>query len=90
MDVRKESEYDSQHVKGFRNFPLDFINKHMAELDRDKGYYLHCQGGYRSMITASILRSRGFENIVNIKGGFNALKETDLPLTEFHEPVTML
>ena len=90
LDVRKESEYDSQHVKGFRNFPLDFINKHMAELDRDKGYYLHCQGGYRSMITASILRSRGFENIVNIKGGFNALKETDLPLTEFHEPVTML
>jgi rhodanese-related sulfurtransferase len=90
LDVRKESEYESQHVVGFRNFPLDFINRNMAELDRDKGYYLHCQGGYRSMITASILKSRGFEHIVNIKGGFNALKETDLKLTEYHEPATML
>jgi hydroxyacylglutathione hydrolase len=90
LDVRKESEYESQHVVGFRNFPLDFINKHMAELDRHKGYYLHCQGGYRSMITASILKSRGFEKVVNIKGGFNALKETDLKLTDFHEQVTML
>ncbi len=90
LDVRKESEYESQHVEGTVNFPLDFINRNMAELDRDKGYYLHCQGGYRSMITASILRSRGFEKIINIKGGFNALKETDLELTEFHEPLTML
>ncbi|MEJ2003862.1 MAG: MBL fold metallo-hydrolase [Cyclobacteriaceae bacterium] len=90
LDVRKESEYDSQHVVGSKNFPLDFINRNMAELDRDEGYYLHCQGGYRSMITASILKSRGFEKIINIKGGFNALKETDLELTEFHEPATML
>ncbi|MCA6073564.1 MBL fold metallo-hydrolase [Fulvivirga sedimenti] len=90
LDVRKESEYESQHVEGTINFPLDFINRNMAELDRDQGYYLHCQGGYRSLITASILRSRGFEKIVNIKGGFNALKETDLKLTEFHEPLTLL
>jgi len=90
LDVRKESEYESQHVVGFKNFPLDFINKNFAQLNRDNGYFLHCQGGYRSMITASILKSRGFEKVVNIKGGFNALKETDLELTDFHEPVTML
>jgi len=90
LDVRKESEYESQHVVGFKNFPLDFINKNFAQLNRDNGYFLHCQGGYRSMITASILKSRGFEKVVNIKGGFNALKETDLEPTDFHEPVTML
>ncbi len=90
LDVRKESEFESQHVKGATNFPLDFINRNMQKIDRNQTYYLHCQGGYRSMITSSILKARGFENIVNIQGGFDALKETSLALTEFHEPQTML
>lgn len=90
LDVRKESEYESQHLKGVVNFPLDFINKNMTRLEQDKTYYLHCQGGYRSMITASILKARGYNNIVNIQGGFDAIKETSLPLTEYHEPQTML
>jgi len=90
LDVRKESEFDAQHIKGAQNFPLDFINKHMSELDRDTKYYLHCAGGYRSMITASILKSRGFEQVVNIQGGFKELVETDLPMTEFKEQATEL
>ena len=91
LDVRKESEYESEHIKGITNFPLDFINLHMAELDPTKKYYLHCAGGYRSMITASILKSRGFSDIVNINGGFAALKLTNaFELTEYQEPKTML
>ncbi len=90
LDVRKESEYDSQHIEGAENFPLDFINRNMEKVDINTQYYLHCQGGYRSMITASILKARGFEKLVNIKGGFDALKQTQLPLTEYHEPVSML
>ena len=90
LDVRKASEYDAQHVKGAVNFPLDFINKNMSQLDRNKKYYIHCQGGYRSMIAASILKSRGYDQLVNIKGGFKELLETNLPMTEFVEQQTEL
>ncbi len=90
LDERRESEYRAQHIRGAKNFPLDFINKNLTQLDRDTKYYVHCEGGYRSMIAASILQSRGFNKIVNIKGGFKALQETDLPLTEFIEQVTEL
>ncbi len=90
LDVRKESEYEAQHLEGAQNFPLDFINRNMEQLDRAQTYYLHCQGGYRSLITASILRARGFNDLVNIKGGFDALKESDLEVTAFKEPTTML
>jgi hydroxyacylglutathione hydrolase len=90
LDVRKESEYNAQHIVGAQNFSLDFINQNMSEVSRDKKYFLHCAGGYRSLIAASILRSRGFENLVNIQGGFKALKETDLVMTEFEEQITEL
>jgi glyoxylase-like metal-dependent hydrolase (beta-lactamase superfamily II)/rhodanese-related sulfurtransferase len=90
LDVRRESEHESQHVIGARSFPLDFINRNMDQLDRDQTYYLHCAGGYRSLIAASILRSRGFEQLVNIQGGFKALNATNLPTTQYHAPVTML
>ncbi|MBK8041967.1 MAG: MBL fold metallo-hydrolase [Haliscomenobacter sp.] len=90
LDVRRESEYNAQHIMGAQNFPLDFVNRNMNAVDRDTPYYLHCAGGYRSMIAASILKSRGFENLINIKSGFNALQETGLPMTEFVEQVTEL
>jgi glyoxylase-like metal-dependent hydrolase (beta-lactamase superfamily II)/rhodanese-related sulfurtransferase len=90
LDVRKTSEYDAQHVIGAQNFPLDFINKNMSELDRSKKYYLHCAGGYRSMIAASILRTRGFEKLVNINGGYKAVVETKIPMTEYQEQLTEL
>jgi len=91
LDVRRESEYDTQHIRSAVNFPLDFISRNMAQLDRDEKYYLHCAGGYRSMIAASILKARGIENLVNIKGGFKALQETALlPMTDYQEQGTEL
>lgn len=90
LDVRRASEYGAQHVRGFENFPLDFINKNMSALDRNQKYYLHCESGYRSVVAASILRSRGFENLVNVAGGFKAILKTDLPLTTFVEQSTEL
>ena len=91
LDVRKESEYNAQHVVKAQNFPLDFINKNMSEVSRDKEYFVHCAGGYRSMIAISILKSRGFDKLVNIKGGFTAVDEVKLlPLTEFEEQITEL
>lgn len=90
LDVRKESEYNSQHISGAVNFPLDFINQNMSMVDKHKQYFIHCAGGYRSVIACSILKSRGFENIVNIRGGFKALSATALPKTQFTEQKTML
>ncbi len=90
LDVRKASEYESQHVKGVKNFPLDFINRNIKDLDQNKKYYLHCQGGYRSVIAASILRAKGFKQLVNVEGGFNEIKKSCVKVTKFKEPETML
>lgn len=89
LDVRKPSEYDSEHIKTAENFPLDFINDTMEKLDRDKEYFIHCAGGYRSMIFASILKGRGFQKLVDVAGGFKALSETSVPKTEYVCPTTL-
>ncbi len=83
LDVRKPSEYEAEHVEGAVNMPLDFVNDNMDKLERDNEYYLHCLGGYRSMIFASILKSRGFHNLVDIAGGFKAISDTNVPRTAF-------
>lgn len=90
LDVRKTSEFSAEHLVDAQNVPLDTINQNMKELDPAQEYYLHCEGGYRSVITASILRSRGFEQLVNIEGGFKALKETPLAVTEYVPQTTEL
>lgn len=90
LDARKESEYQSQHIVGAVNFPLDFINQNMGMINKQKQYYIHCAGGYRSVIAASILKSRGYELVVNIKGGFKALQSAGMPVTAFAEQKTML
>lgn len=91
LDVRKESEYNSQHIENAINAPLDYLNDSMLKIDKNKTYYVHCAGGYRSMIFTSALRARGYENLIDIKGGFKAIKETGLfPLTEYKEPITEL
>ncbi|AEI52199.1 MBL fold metallo-hydrolase [Runella slithyformis] len=91
FDVRKKSEYDSEHVIGVENLPLDFLNDNMAQINPDKTYFLHCAGGYRSMIAVSILKARGFENLIDVAGGFAAIKAVGkLPLTEYVCPSTML
>lgn len=91
LDVRKKSEYDSEHVLSAVNAPLDYINESMAMVSGDKTWYVHCAGGYRSMVFASILRARGFNNLVNVEGGFKAIKESGrFALTEYVCPTTML
>lgn len=90
LDVRKVSEFESQHLEHAINFPLDFINRNMDQVSREKTYFLHCQGGYRSVIAASILKSRGFENIINIDGGINEIKKSCVKVTAHKTPATML
>ncbi len=89
LDVRKPTEFLSQHVVGATNFPLDYVNKNMNKLDRQQEYHLHCLGGYRSMIMASILKSRGFENVIDIQGGWRAIEKADVPKTEYACPTTI-
>jgi glyoxylase-like metal-dependent hydrolase (beta-lactamase superfamily II)/rhodanese-related sulfurtransferase len=81
LDVRRVNEYETEHLVNADNKPLDYINDWMAELDRSKPYYIHCAGGYRSMITSSILKARGFDNITEVAGGYSAIKNTNLPRT---------
>ena len=90
MDVRKASEYNAEHLVGAFNFPLDFINRNMSTIDRNKTYYIYCASGYRSVVAASILKTRGFEQVVNVRGGYKALVETPLKRTEFVEQLTEL
>jgi hydroxyacylglutathione hydrolase len=76
LDVRKKSEYDSEHLVNAENTSLDFINESMQAVDRDKTYYVHCAGGYRSMVFISILKARGFDKLIDIKGGFKEMKDS--------------
>jgi glyoxylase-like metal-dependent hydrolase (beta-lactamase superfamily II)/rhodanese-related sulfurtransferase len=75
LDVRKSDEYATEHLTGAENLPLDYINEHMGRLDKNKTYYVHCASGYRSVVFISILRARGFNKLINVKGGFQALKD---------------
>lgn len=83
LDVRKESEYRAEHVEDAYNKPLDYINEWMSSVDPKTHYYIHCAGGYRSMITASILKARGFNNFTEVAGGFGAIAKTSVPKTDF-------
>lgn len=89
LDVRKPTEFLSQHVIGATNFPLDYINRNFNRLSHNETYYLHCQGGYRSMITVSILKSRGYHNIVDVRQGWKAIEQTTVPKTEYICPTTL-
>lgn len=90
IDVRKKSEYDSEHLIGAINIPLNEINQHLAEFPKDNTFVLHCAGGYRSMIAASILRQRGWQDFTDVRGGFEDLSKTALPKSEYVCPSTML
>ncbi len=90
LDVRKASEFNAEHLVGAQNFPLDFINQNMRDIERDKIYYLHCVSGYRSLVAASILKARGFAGVINVTGGYKELVKTSLERTEFVEQSTEL
>jgi rhodanese-related sulfurtransferase len=88
FDVRKESEYLSEHVVDAKNTPLEFLNDHLASFP-EQSFFVHCAGGYRSMIAASILKSRGIHNLIDVKGGFKAIKETGVKTTNYVCPSTL-
>ena len=91
FDVRKKSEYDSEHIDIAENTPLDFVNESMLAIPKEETTYVHCAGGYRSMIFASILRARGYDKLVEVKGGFKALKESGkFEVTDYVCPTTLL
>ncbi|MBL7829313.1 MAG: MBL fold metallo-hydrolase [Saprospiraceae bacterium] len=91
FDVRKHSEYLSEHMVGAENAPLDTINESMLLLPKDKPVYIHCAGGYRSMIFASILRARGYDNLIDVKEGFKGIKEnSQIQVTDYVCPTTLL
>ena len=83
IDVRKESEYDAEHVDNAYRRPLADINDWANALNNDEHFFIHCAGGYRSMIASSILNSRGIRNFTEIEGGFNKIKETSVPKSNF-------
>ena len=89
FDVRKPGEYNSEHIKVAENTPLDFLNDHISEFPKKDNFYLHCAGGYRSVIAASILKARGFHNVVDVAGGYAAIKNTSIERTEAVCPSTL-
>ncbi|WDF54174.1 MBL fold metallo-hydrolase [Mucilaginibacter sp. KACC 22063] len=91
LDVRKYQEYVSEHVEGAQVMPLNDINEKFSALDKDKTYYIHCASGYRSMIFNSIMRARGYNNLIDIKGGFKAIKESGcFKITDYVCPTTLI
>jgi glyoxylase-like metal-dependent hydrolase (beta-lactamase superfamily II)/rhodanese-related sulfurtransferase len=90
IDVRKKSEFDSEHVVGAINIPLNEMNNHLAEIPKDKPFILHCAGGYRSMIAAAMLKQRGWENFVDVRGGFADIAKTNVAKTDYVCPTTLL
>jgi len=89
FDVRKPGEYLSEHLLDAKSTPLDFINEHMNEFPSKTPFYIHCAGGYRSMIAASILKSRGIHNLIDVKGGFSAIKESGMKVSDYVCPSTL-
>jgi glyoxylase-like metal-dependent hydrolase (beta-lactamase superfamily II)/rhodanese-related sulfurtransferase len=88
VDARKPGEYEAEHVENAVNIPLDTINENFQSVPRDKEFFLHCAGGYRSVIMASILKSRGIHNLINVEKGMNGIKQTQVPCTQFVCPST--
>ena len=89
FDVRKETEYSSEHIPTAQNTPLSFLNNHLAEFPAKETFFVHCVGGYRSMIAISILKSRGIHNLVDVAGGFKAIKEANVEVTDYVCPSTL-
>lgn len=89
IDSRKPSEFSAERVEKGINIPLDYINNHIAEVPKEETFYVHCAGGYRSVIWASIMKSRGYHNMINVEKGMSGIRNTKIPLTKFVCPSTL-
>ena len=90
VDARKPGEFEAEHVKNAINIPLDLVNTRFNELSNNQEFYLHCAGGYRSVIMASILKSRGIHHFINIEKGMSGIRNTNIELTKFVCPSTLI
>jgi len=88
VDARKPSEYEAEHVTNALNIPLDTINENFQSVPKGTDFFLHCAGGYRSVIMASILKSRGIHNLINVEKGMNGIKQTAVSCSQFVCPST--
>ena len=89
FDVRKPGEYDNEHIVDVANTPLDYLNNYISDFPVDKPFYVHCAGGYRSVIAASILKARGIHNLIDVQGGYAAIQETGIERTAKVCPSTL-
>lgn len=89
VDVRKQGEYEAEHVENVTHCSLDYIAYEQNKLDKNKTYYVHCAGGYRSVIAISELKRNGFANLIDVLGGFGAIQKTTIPVTNFVCPSTL-
>jgi len=89
VDARKPSEFTAERIEKATNIPLDYINDHLAEVPKNDTFYVHCAGGYRSVIWASILKARGYHNMINVAKGMNGIRNTAIPLTNYVCPSTL-
>ncbi len=89
FDVRKPGEFSSEHINVAESTPLDFLNDHISQFPEKGDFYIHCAGGYRSVIAASILKARGFHNVIDVAGGFGAIRKTDIETTAGVCPSTL-
>jgi rhodanese-related sulfurtransferase len=89
FDVRKPGEYANEHIVDVPSTPLDYLNSHINDFPSDKDFYVHCAGGYRSVIASSILKARGIHNVIDVAGGYGAIKKTGIVRTEQVCPSTL-
>ena len=82
FDVRRPGEYEAEHIENVPSTPLDFLNDHISEFPTNKDFYVHCAGGYRSVIAASILKARGYSKVIDVAGGYGAIKKTNIKRTQ--------
>lgn len=89
IDARRPGEFTAERVENAVNIPLDYINDHIAEIPKEETFYVHCAGGYRSVIWASIMKARGYHNMINVEKGMSGIRETSVPLTNYVCPSTL-
>ena len=89
IDSRKPGEFTAEHVINAKNIPLDYVNEQLAEVPKDEKFFIHCAGGYRSVIMSSILKARGYHNMINVEKGMTGIRTTDVPLTAYVCPSTL-
>lgn len=89
IDARRPAEYTAEHIVNAKTIPLDFLNDHLAEVPKDEPFYVHCAGGYRSVIWSSIMKARGYHNMINVEKGMGGIRNTDVELTQYVCPSTL-